>query len=67
MLDELNWDRHVAFTVFRYNCSRNSATGRTPYRAVFDVDAFEFDAAFGLQLKLEDEPFNVAGRLATAR
>lgn len=64
VMDEENWDRHVSFAVFRYNCSKNSVTKSTPYRAMFGVDAFEFDAALGLQLRLEDEPIDLPARLA---
>lgn len=62
-MDETHWDKHVSFAVYRYNCSVKSATKCTPYRAMFGVDAFEFDAALGLELRLEDEPTDVAARL----
>jgi Tfp pilus assembly protein PilZ len=61
--DEEDWDRHLAFAVFRYNASRNDATGTSPYRALFGVDPFEFDACMGLELRLENEPQDVAKRL----
>jgi Integrase zinc binding domain/RNase H-like domain found in reverse transcriptase len=54
VLDEANWDTHVTFAAFRYNSSMNSATGVTPYRAMFGVDVFEFDVGLGLQLRLEE-------------
>jgi hypothetical protein len=63
-LDEANWDTHVTFAAFRYNSSVNSATGVTPFRAMFGVDVFGFDSGLDLQLRLEDEPENIPSRLA---
>jgi hypothetical protein len=61
---EEDWDRHLAFAVFRYNASCKEATGVSPFRALFGVDPFEFDACLGLELRLENEPHDVAQRLA---
>jgi Integrase core domain len=61
---EEDWDRHLAFAVFRYSASCNEATGVSPVCALFGVDPFEFDACLSLELRLEDEPHNVAQRLA---
>jgi hypothetical protein len=36
----------------------------SPFRSLFGVDPFEFDACLGLELRLDDEPHNVAHRLA---
>jgi hypothetical protein len=36
----------------------------SPFRALFGVDQFEFDVCLGLELRLEDEPHDVAQRLA---
>ena len=66
VVHETDWDKHVAFAVFRYNASRNSATGMTPFYAMFGVEAFEWDSCLGLALRLEEEPENVAERLAEA-
>jgi hypothetical protein len=63
LTDEEDWDRHLAFAVFRYNASQNDATGTSPYRALFGVYPFEFDAYMDLELRLEDEPQDVAKRL----
>jgi hypothetical protein len=57
---EEDWDRHLAFTVFRYNATSNDSTGESPFRALLGVDAFEFDACLGLGLRSEDEPHDVA-------
>jgi hypothetical protein len=54
MTHEEDWDRHLAFAVFRYNASYNEATGVPPFLALFGVDLFEFDACLGLELRLED-------------
>jgi hypothetical protein len=48
---------------FRYNTSKHRATGVTPYRTIFGVDVFEFDAGIGLQLRLDEEPEDLAERL----
>jgi hypothetical protein len=44
VLDEADWDTHVTFVAFRYFSLVNSATGVTPYRAMFGVDVIEFDS-----------------------
>lgn len=64
MIHEEDWHRHLAIAVFRYNCSRHSATGIISFRALFGVDAFDSDTCLGLQLRLEDEPENVGRRWA---
>jgi hypothetical protein len=61
---EEDWDRHLAFGIFRYNATSNEATGVPPLPALFGVDPFEFDACLGLELRLEDESHDVAQRLA---
>jgi hypothetical protein len=64
VLDEADWDHHVAMEILRYNSSVNRATKCTPYRAIFRVDVFEFNAGIGLQVRLENEPEDLAERLA---
>jgi hypothetical protein len=61
---EKDWDRQLAFTIFRYNATTNEATGVSPFRALSAVDPFKFDACLGLELHFEDEPHEVAQRLA---
>jgi transposase InsO family protein len=39
VMNEENWDVLVPLATFRYNCSRNSATGVSPYSAMFGMDA----------------------------
>jgi hypothetical protein len=63
VLDEVDWDQHVYMATFRYNTSVHQATGISPYRAMFGVDVFEFDAGVGLQLRLDKEPTSLAERL----
>jgi hypothetical protein len=58
---EEEWDRHLAFAVIPYKASCNEATGVSPFCALFGVDAI--DACLGLELRLEDEPHDVAQRL----
>jgi hypothetical protein len=41
---EEDWDQQLAFATFRYNATSNEATGVSPFRALFGVDPFEFDA-----------------------
>jgi transposase InsO family protein len=64
ILDESDWDQHVCMSTFRYNTSVHRATGISPYRAMFGVDVFEFDAGVGLKLRLDDEPQDLAERLS---
>jgi hypothetical protein len=56
---------HVAMAAFRYNTSTHSATGKTPYEAVFACKEFEFDAGLGLDLRMEQAnvPFDLPTRL----
>jgi transposase InsO family protein len=57
---EEDWDLHLAMACFRYNTSMHEATGITPFKAMFEVDAFEFDAEIGWKTMLDqqelDEP-----------
>ena len=39
-----DWDEHGAMACFRYNTSRQDAIGMTPYKAMFGIDPFYFDA-----------------------
>jgi transposase InsO family protein len=49
---EKDWDRYLAFAVFRNNASCYEATRVSPFRALFGVDPFEFEACLGLELRL---------------
>jgi Integrase core domain len=64
VMNEENWDVLVPLATFRYNCSRNSATGVSPYSAMFGMDALEFDAALGLELRIDDEPEDLSSTMA---
>jgi hypothetical protein len=64
ILREESWPEYEATCVFTYNNSVHSATGETPYRAMFGVDCFEFDAGINLWMGLDDEPEDLALRLA---
>jgi hypothetical protein len=61
---EEDWDRHLAFAVFRYIASCKEETGVSPFRVIFDVDPYEFDVCLGLELRLKGEPHDLAQRLA---
>ena len=64
--DDANWHELVAGAVFRYNTSRHSATGCTPFRATYGVEAFAWDAEVGLRTQQDDrEVEDVAGELRT--
>jgi hypothetical protein len=63
MTHEEDWDLRLAFAIFCCNASCNEATGVSPFCALFGVDPFEFDACLRLELRLEDEPHDVAQRL----
>jgi len=54
-IEEDDWDQHVALACFRYNTTVNEATGMSPYRAVFGIDAFDFDAQVGRRMLIDQE------------
>ena len=60
---DADWDEHIALACFRYNTGVCAATGMTPYKAVFGVDAFE---AWGEvdRACFDDEPDSLAERLS---
>ena len=64
MLDEEDWDPHVAMATFRYNASVHHAKKCSPYRSMLGMEVFEFDAGIGLQMRIEDEPEDLSARLA---
>jgi Integrase core domain len=43
LITDEDWDFMLALAQFRYNSARHAATGMTPCRAVFGLDAFEYD------------------------
>jgi transposase InsO family protein len=51
---EADWDLHLSMAVFRYNTGVHEATGMTPFKAMFGVDAFDFDAEVGWKTMLDD-------------
>lgn len=58
-----DWDQHVSLACFRYNTGINDATGLSPFRAMFGVDAFEAcgEAELG---RVAGEAEDLGGRLA---
>jgi transposase InsO family protein len=52
---EADWDLHVAMAVFRYNTGVHEATGMTPFKAMFGIDAFDFDAEIGWKTMLDSQ------------
>ena len=40
---------------FRYNTTVHEATGMTPFKAMFGVDAFELDNEIGLQSRIDED------------
>jgi hypothetical protein len=64
ILCEESWPEHVATCAFRYNDNEHSATGETPYCALFGVDLFEFEAGINPRMRRDDEPEDLAVRLA---
>lgn len=59
---EDDWDEHVALSCLRYNTSRHTATGLTPFEAMFGVAAFEAWSEVDLE-GTEEEPHNLPRRL----
>jgi hypothetical protein len=51
---ETDWDLHLAVAVFRYITSVHEATG-TPFKAMFGIDAFDFDAEIGWKTVLDEQ------------
>lgn len=60
---EGDWDEHVALACFRYNTSVCTATGMTPYQAMFGIEAFEAWGDVDVQFA-EYEPESLASRLS---
>lgn len=60
---EDDWDEHVALACFRYNSSVCSATGMTPYQAMFGIEAFEAWGEVDIDFA-EEEPESLACRLS---
>lgn len=52
-VEEDDWDEHISLACFRYNTTVNEATGMSPYKAVFAIDAFEFDAEVGRRMLID--------------
>lgn len=52
--NDSNWHELIAGATFRYNTSRHSATGCTPFRATFGAEAFAWDAEVGLRTQQDD-------------
>ena len=53
--NEDDWDSHIAMACFCYNTTVHEATGVTPYKAVFGIDAFDFDAELGRWMAMDQE------------
>jgi Integrase core domain len=51
---EEDWDQRLAMACFRYNTSVQEATGITPFKAMYGVDAFDFDSEIGWNEMLDD-------------
>lgn len=52
---EMDWDLHVALACFRYNTSVHEATKITPFKAMFGIEAFDFDAEIGWRTFLDEQ------------
>ena len=58
-----DWDEHVALACLRYNTSIHTATGITPFEAMFGIEAFEAWGEMDLQaseVEAEDLPKRLA-------
>jgi hypothetical protein len=64
ILSEAPGPQYVPVCTFRCNCSVRKLTRETPYRAMFGVDCFEFDAGVNLRLRQDDEPDDLPRSLA---
>ena len=54
-IDMEHWDDHVALACFRYNTTVHEATKMTPYKAVYGIEAFDFDAEVGRRMMIDEE------------
>jgi hypothetical protein len=52
---EVDWDLHLTMAAFRYNTSVHKATGMTPFKAMFGIDTFEFNAEIGWKTVLDEQ------------
>ena len=52
---EVDLDLHLTMAVFRYNTSVHEATGMTPFKAMFGIEAFDFDAEIGWKIVLDQQ------------
>ena len=59
---ERDWDEHLPMACFRYNTSVHDSTGLTPFKAVFGVEAFDFDNEVGVRMR-QDDRTEAGGRL----
>ena len=50
-----DWDLHLKMAVFRYNASVHEATWTTPFKAMFGIDAFDFDSEIGWKTFLDEQ------------
>jgi transposase InsO family protein len=64
LLDEQDWDLSLSMVTIRYNAMKHVATGMTPYKAVLGTEVFEFDCGLLQRWRIDDEPENLAQRLA---
>ena len=53
--DEHDWKKRLSLACFRCNTSDNSALGIIPYKAVFGIEAFDFDAEVCCGMKIDEE------------
>lgn len=49
-------DKHVAIACFRYNTTVHEATGMTPFKAMFGVEAFELVHELELRDRIDKHP-----------
>ena len=66
-VEEDDWHQHILMACYRYNTTVHEATGMTPFKAMFGVEAFELDHELALQDRIDEDPGvgeELANRLA---
>ena len=66
--EQKDWKNHVSAMVHAYNCTRNAATGFSPYYLLFGREPrLPVDVEFGLQRESQKGPLSESGYISQLR